>query len=118
MSQTHALSDYFMYWSSEEFPPNPFKIVDTRQVLLGRGDYVRQAHAVMATSMAMELFLAHNEWEEAEPIMKWLHTQHNDVHVHSSTQDTLMALQVLARRRPRDVTVEAALQAPPGSFIV
>lgn len=86
-----------MYWADEAIPANPTEIIDTRPVLLGRGDYINEAHAVIATSYALILYLAHNEVVEAEPIMTWLHTQHNDVHAHSSTQDTLLALQVSGR---------------------
>ena len=46
------------------------------------------------TSYALMLYLANNEIAAAEPIMKWLHLQHNDVHMHSSTRDTLLALKV------------------------
>ena len=89
-----CIADRGEYWAAIEVPENPFKVVDTRTVLLGRGDYINQANAVTATSYALMLHLDHNEWIESEPIMKWLHKQHNDVHAHSSTQDTLLALQV------------------------
>ena len=75
-----------MYWANEEIEPNPTKIVNTVHFMEPRGDFINQEHANMATSYALMLYLANNEYEASKPIMKWLHTQHNDFMAWSSTQ--------------------------------
>ena len=54
-----------------------------------------QGHAVLATSYALMLYLAHNEIQNSVPIMKWLQTQRSNYLQFSGTQDLLVVLQVI-----------------------
>ena len=67
-------------------PANPSNIVNTVHYIRPREYYTNWAYANMATSYVLKLYLQHNEYAEARPIMKWLQTQHNQMLAWSSTQ--------------------------------
>ena len=75
----------YVYWATEEIPPNTILVVDTLQYLQRRPELPNEQNALMATSYAMLLYLFQNEFENARPIMKWIHTQHMGVMKYSST---------------------------------
>ena len=86
VSHAYIFTGEWVYCAGQEIEPNPTKIVNTVHFMEPRGDYVNNGNANMATAYALMLYLAHNEFEAARPIMKWLHTQHNDIMAWSSTQ--------------------------------
>lgn len=76
----------FVYWADKEIAPNVVKIINTVPIMEPRAHFANQENAVMATSYALMLYLAHNEIAQAVPIMKWIISQHVQFMFWSSTQ--------------------------------
>lgn len=80
------LLDEFIYWANKKIDPNPVEVVNTVFFMQSRPYFDNLGDAISATSYALLLYLAKNEYEAAVPIMQWMQTQRNALMKFSSTQ--------------------------------
>lgn len=95
MLKSMAIASEFLYWAAVPIAPNPSERINNVEFQYERQYHPNVGNAVMATSYALLCYLAHNDVNNAVPIMKWIGSQHYRVFGWSSTQDTLLALEAM-----------------------
>lgn len=85
----------YLYWAQWPIGSNPSERINNVEFQYPREWIPNVGYAVSATSYALLCFLAHNEYTQAVPIMKFIVHQHNHLMGWSSTTDTLLALEAL-----------------------
>jgi len=90
-----AIRSEFLYWAAVPIAPNPSERINNVEFQYERQYHPNVGNAVMATSYAMLCYLAHNDVQNAVPIMKWIGSQHYRLFGWSSTQDTILALEAM-----------------------
>ena len=86
ITKTRWLAAEYVYWASAAIARNPTERINNVEFQYERAFHPNVEAAVMATSYALLLHLAHNEHAAAVPIMKFIVAQRSTLVGWSSTQ--------------------------------